>query len=197
MPRATWLTLSKMPLYTRRSSTSSCTHREDTQIVAWGMNVKTKVTAQLTADREAHPKLLHSPVWCLWVVPQFDHGHRHRLIKDDVHAVHLCGNNHYTNVLEYSLLSALAEWPFILSLSKSSPVQGAPGLTTYVFHRGCRWLHLLIYPESSHHRSHCPVCSHCLEKQRCLVDITLRNRHKFTPSNSPSTAIYHLYAPSL
>lgn len=39
--------------------------------------------------KEAYPKLLHSSLRRLWVVPQFDHGHGHRLVKDDVNTVHL------------------------------------------------------------------------------------------------------------
>lgn len=42
---------------------------------------------------ETYPKLLYSSLWCLGVVPQFDHGHSHWVVEDDIHAVHLCGNN--------------------------------------------------------------------------------------------------------
>lgn len=44
---------------------------------------------QVTADRRAYTKLLNAPLWRLRVVPQFDHGHSHRLVKDDVDTVHL------------------------------------------------------------------------------------------------------------
>lgn len=85
---------------------------------------------------------------------------------------------HPKSLTSNSSLSLLRKW--IVSLTHthtSSPIQEALGPTTCVFHRGYCWLHLLIYPESSHHRTHCPVRSHCLEKRRCLVDVLLRNRH--------------------
>lgn len=69
------------------------------QILLPGVRVKKKkLNAQVTADREAYPKLLHSSLWCLRVIPQLDHGHRHWLIKDDVHTVHLHGNTQYTQL---------------------------------------------------------------------------------------------------
>lgn len=86
-------------------------------------------------------------------------------------------NNHYHYTRVKETLLVCANWKCWL---KSSPVQGALGPTTCAFHRGCCWLHLLIYPESSHHRWHYPERSHCLEKQQCLVDIMLRSRHIFT-----------------
>lgn len=41
----------------------------------------------------AYPELLHSPLRRLGVVPQFDHRHGHRLIKDHIHTVHLQPNS--------------------------------------------------------------------------------------------------------
>ncbi|TNN49849.1 hypothetical protein EYF80_039942 [Liparis tanakae] len=67
--------------------------------------VKNKEIAHLTADGEAYPKLLHSPLWRLGVVPQFDHRHLHRPIEDDVHAVHLRGNNRYAHRRDGALSS--------------------------------------------------------------------------------------------
>lgn len=54
-----------------------------------------------TRKKKAYPKLLHSSLRRLWVVPQFDHGHGHRLVKDDIHTVHL-----QTNI---SVLKSLCE----------------------------------------------------------------------------------------
>lgn len=58
---------------------------------------------ELKGEKKAYPKLLHSPLRRLWVVPQFDHGHGDRLIKDDIHTVHLRTN--------MSLLESLSELP--------------------------------------------------------------------------------------
>jgi len=87
--------------------------------------VKNKEIAHLTADGEAYPKLLHSPLWRLGVVPQFDHRHLHRPIEDDVHAVHLRGNNRYahTDVMERSPPGAVAE----LTLSQILTSPGSIG----------------------------------------------------------------------
>lgn len=51
----------------------------------WCWSSKTRI-------KKAYPELLHSPLRRLWVVPQFDHGHGHWLIKDDVHTIHLQTN---------------------------------------------------------------------------------------------------------
>lgn len=36
-----------------------------------------------------YPKLFDSSLWCFGVVPQFNHGNSHGLVKDDIDTVHL------------------------------------------------------------------------------------------------------------
>lgn len=120
---------------------------------------KTELQPDSTADWKAYPKLFHPSLRCLWVVPEFDHRHCHRLIKDDINTIHLQGNQEMLSSLDLSQLTVLCFF-----WSTSSPFQVELGLTTCVCRRRNDWLHLLIYLESLRHRSHCPVHWHCLEK---------------------------------
>lgn len=133
------------------------------------VEVKTWITSvYAAASAHAYPKLLYTSLWRLWIIPQFDHGHSHWLIENDIHAIYLeTIISKPPTAKEYSL-------DYLQEQRKPLPVQAEQVLTTYVFHHGYCWRHRLIYLEFSHHRSLCPAHSRCLETQLCLEVNTLR-----------------------
>lgn len=84
------------------------------------------------ASRHAYAKFLYTSLRRLGIVPQFDHGHRHRLIEYDIHAIYL-----ETVVYKSQLQTGTFGIFLFKEQLKALPVQAEQGLTTYVSRHGC------------------------------------------------------------
>lgn len=83
--------------HTQRSSRSpKCRYKPEGHLPAakqtGEMSVEVKTCKNIVyakRSRHAYAKFLYTSLWRLWVIPQFDHGHNHWLIKNDIHSIYL------------------------------------------------------------------------------------------------------------